>query len=95
MSIYEEPRKILEFIGCKIVEMKFNRENSFCCGGGGGVQSNYSELANSIAKERIEQALETKAEFLVTACPLCYYHLKRNSKGIQVFEISQILVQCI
>jgi heterodisulfide reductase subunit D len=95
MSIYEEPRKILEFIGCKIVEMKFNRQNSFCCGGGGGVQSNYSELANSIAKERIQQALETKAEILVTACPLCYYHLKRNSQEIQVFELSQLLVQCI
>jgi len=95
MSIYEEPRKILEFLGCKIVEMKFNRKNSFCCGGGGGVQSNYSELANSIAKERIQQALETKAEILVTTCPLCYYHLKRNSEEIQVFELSQLLVQCI
>ena len=95
MGIYEEPRKILEFIGCKIVEMKFNRKNSFCCGGGGGVQSNYSELANSIAKERIQQALETKAEILVTTCPLCYYHLKRNSQEIQVFELSQLLVQCI
>jgi Fe-S oxidoreductase len=95
MSIYEEPRKILEFVGCKIVEMKFNRKNSFCCGGGGGVQSNYSELANYIAKERIQQALETKAEILVTTCPLCYYHLKRNSEEIQVFELSQLLVQCI
>jgi Fe-S oxidoreductase len=60
-----------------------------------GVQSNYPELANSIAKERIEQALQTKAEFLVTICPLCYYHLGRNSKEIHVFEISQLLVKCI
>ena len=95
MGIYEEPRKILEFVGCKIVEMKFNRESSFCCGAGGGVQSNYLELANSIAKERVEQALETKAEILVTSCPLCYYHLRRNSKEIQVVEISQVLIQCI
>jgi Fe-S oxidoreductase len=65
------------------------------CGGGGGVQSNYSELANSIAKERIQQALETKAEILVTTCPLYYYHLVRNSQEIQVFELSQLLVQCI
>jgi Fe-S oxidoreductase len=95
MSIYEEPRKILEFMGCKVVEMKFNRRNSLCCGGGGGTQFNYPELANSIAKERIEQALEVKAEFLITICPLCYYHLGRNSKEIHVFEISQLLVKCI
>ncbi len=95
LKIFEEPRKILEFIGCSIVEMKFSRESSFCCGGGGGVQSNYPELADKIAKERIEHAIETRADALVTSCPLCYYHLKKNSREIKVFEISQLLVKCI
>ena len=30
------PRRILELLGCTLVEMPRNRDNSFCCGAGGG-----------------------------------------------------------
>jgi Fe-S oxidoreductase len=33
---YENPRRILELLGCTLVEMPRNRDNSFCCGAGGG-----------------------------------------------------------
>ncbi|MEM7825326.1 MAG: (Fe-S)-binding protein [Candidatus Aenigmatarchaeota archaeon] len=91
-KIYEEPREILKFLGFKIAEMEFSREKSFCCGGGGGVVGNYPELAEEIAKDRIKQANETKAKVLVTACPLCYFHLKKVANGIEVKEISEFFV---
>lgn len=95
-GIYEEPRKILEAIGLRIYEMRFNRNEALCCGGGAGVQSNYPELANRIAKERIEEAVETGAKFLITTCPLCFLHLKRNSAGrIKVYEFSEFLSACL
>jgi Fe-S oxidoreductase len=33
---YEAPREILARLGCTLVEMPRNRDNSFCCGAGGG-----------------------------------------------------------
>ncbi len=33
---YEAPREVLKLLGCEIVEMGRTRDNSFCCGAGGG-----------------------------------------------------------
>jgi Fe-S oxidoreductase len=91
-GIYEEPRKIIEALGYDLIEMKFAREKSFCCGGGGGVKSNYPLLAEEMAKERVKQAEETNAEILITACPLCYFCLKEASKKMKVIEISDLII---
>jgi len=88
-GIYEEPRDILKKSG-NLKEMKLTKNYSFCCGGGSGVKSNQPELANSIAKERVGMAKETKAKILCTSCPMCYLHLKENSKDIEVMELSQL-----
>ena len=88
-KIYEEPREIIKKSG-DLKEMKLTKNYSFCCGGGGGVKSNHQELSNSIAKERIQMAKETKAECLVTSCPMCYLNLKENSTELNVKEISQL-----
>jgi len=91
MGVYDEPRQVIESLGYQIKEMELNRLDSFCCGGGGGVKANEPELANQIAKDRLQQAKKTGAEILVTSCPLCYLHLKENAKDIEVKEISQLL----
>lgn len=33
---FDAPREILNLLGCELVEMARNRDNSFCCGAGGG-----------------------------------------------------------
>ncbi|MFA6227952.1 MAG: (Fe-S)-binding protein [Patescibacteria group bacterium] len=91
--IYEEPRELLRAIGVDLQEMALNREYAFCCGAGGGVQSNHKELAEKIATERVSQAVATTAEYLVTPCPMCAYNL-RNGTGdkIKVVEFSEALL---
>ncbi|MBN1923133.1 MAG: (Fe-S)-binding protein [Nanoarchaeota archaeon] len=94
-GIYEEPRVILETLGFKIEEMSNHHENSLCCGAGAGLQNNYKEVADKITRMRLEQAGSTKAKMLVTACPMCYHQLKKNSKGLKIAEISEVLLNGI
>jgi heterodisulfide reductase subunit D len=94
MGVYDEPREIIKSLGYEIKEMDLNKNQNFCCGGGGGVQSNETDLANKIAKDRIAMAKKTGAKILVTPCPLCYLHLKKNAEGedIEVKELSHLMV---
>jgi Fe-S oxidoreductase len=95
-GVYEEPREILKTLGYKLVEMKFNKENSWCCGGGGGLKSNYPELAEEIVNERIKHAKEVKANMIVTSCPMCFSCFDQTGKGkIKAVEISTLLVDRI
>lgn len=90
MGVYNEPREIIKSFGYEIREMNLNRVDSFCCGGGGGVKVNESELANQIARDRLKQAEQTGAKCLITTCPLCYLHFKENSQELEIKEISQL-----
>ena len=76
MNLYDIPREIIKKIpGIELVEMKRNRQNAWCCGAGGGVKSQFPELALKISKERIKEAIETRAEILLTSCPFCVGNL--------------------
>ena len=94
-GIYEEPREILKALGYELVEMKFNRENAWCCGGGGGLRSNYPELSQEIAKERVKHAREVKADMIVNSCPMCYSCLSDVNKKVKSVELSSIIVDKI
>ena len=86
-KIYDEPREILERLGFEVIEMRNNRENALCCGGGAGLKTNNPELANKIAMKRIEQAKSININKIITTCPLCFAHLGENS-DIEIIEFS-------
>jgi len=70
--LFDEPREILAAIpGVRLVEMPNCRDESRCCGAGGGVKANYPQMAAAIARDRVEEAVATGAETLVTMCPFC------------------------
>ncbi|MFW9947814.1 MAG: (Fe-S)-binding protein [Candidatus Odinarchaeota archaeon] len=72
--LYEEPRELLKKIA-NLIEMKTIKENTNCCGAGGGVKKGFPNLALEIAKSRIKEAEETRADYLVSICPFCYRNL--------------------
>ncbi len=71
-GIYDPPRNVLRALpGIELCEMERIREYSWCCGSGGGVLEAFPEFATATARERLEEALSTGAEALVTSCPWC------------------------
>ncbi|MDI9645424.1 MAG: (Fe-S)-binding protein [Archaeoglobales archaeon] len=94
-KVYEEPREVIKAIGAELIEMDRNRGESFCCGSGGGVKSQFKDLAGAIGKNRIQEAKETGAEYLISCCPFCKYHLKQMAEesgvNIKVADLVEIV----
>ncbi len=89
-GIYDEPRNILKAIGFEVVELHNNRENSACCGAGGGLKTNQPDLSSKIACNVLDNV---KTKKLVTPCPMCYAHFRENApKGLEVMEFSEVLL---
>ncbi|MBN1190827.1 MAG: (Fe-S)-binding protein [Dehalococcoidales bacterium] len=97
---YEPPRRVLKSIpGITLAEMQRIREYSWCCGSGGGVKENNPEYAAWTAGERLEEARDTAAGILVTACPGCLKNfrdaLKGSSLKIEVCDVVELLEKSI
>lgn len=97
-DIFEQPRDVLKSTGTQIVEMNRNHSRSFCCGAGGGHMWLEEKEGSRINNMRAQQALDTKAEALVTACPFCLTMLSdgiaAQDKQIPVKDMAEILLDC-
>jgi Fe-S oxidoreductase len=88
-DIYQPPRQIIRSIpDVTMVEMERNRERSFCCGGGGGHMWLEERIGRRINELRTEQAIKTKAQIVVTACPFC---LQMFDDGIKAKAVEEQL----
>jgi Fe-S oxidoreductase len=95
-GIFDAPREVLKSIS-ELVEMESHRENSFCCGGGGGRIWMETPKGERFSDLRVKQAVETGAEVLVTACPYCITNFTDSSLGqnIEVKDITEIVQEVI
>ncbi len=98
LGIYEAPRTILNKISV-LEEMKTTRETAMCCGAGGGVRKGFPELSIEMAKNRIKDAEETGASYLVSTCPFCYRNLSDAiaflESGIQMVDLTELILKAL
>ena len=91
-EIYEAPRKILAAIpGIKVVEMAHCRSESLCCGAGGGRMWMEEEPSQRVSGLRMKDALATKADMVITACPFCMQMFEDAGKGLDLEKPMEVL----
>jgi Fe-S oxidoreductase len=105
-QVFDEPRKLIQRIpGIELVEMENTRADSDCCGMGGGRMWTETPKglvsSQTIAERRIQQALDTGADILLTACPFCNISLNDAVKSLnkedhlKVIDITELIVSSI
>ena len=101
-GVYDEPRNVLKKIpGLELVEMANSREDSLCCGMGGGRIWMETAKEERFSNLRLEQAISVGAEVLVTSCPYCITQFEdsrlslKNSEAIQIKDITEILQEVL
>jgi len=98
MGLYDAPRDLLTKIS-KMTEMKTNRVGAMCCGAGGGVKKGFPELSMEMAKNRVKEAEETSAEYLVSTCPFCWRNLsdaiESSGSNMKMIDLVELLLESI
>lgn len=101
--VFDAPRQVLAAIGVQLHEMPRNRDNSFCCGAGGGrIWMKEPPGARRPSEQRIDEALGTgDLDFFVVACPkdVTMYEDAIKTTGhqhdIQLREISELVLEAV
>ena len=101
-EVYEAPREILNAIpGVELVEMEHHGKDSLCCGGGGGGAWLDRPKGERLGDMRVEEALKTGADTIVTACPFCVQMLEASILGmnmdnrLRVKTVSEVLLEAM
>lgn len=100
--ITEEPRELLKAFCKNYVEMTPNREENYCCGGGGGTVSidEIRKYRTSVAGLRkAQQIRDTGADYVVAPCANCKKQLKEliedNKLDCQLVGLHDLILKAI
>ena len=101
-DIYAEPRSIIRSLNPDLAEMKRHKSFALCCGAGGAQMFKEAEKGDKeVFIERTEEALETGASVIATACPFCMTMLtdglkyKNKEEDIKNFDIAELVVKAM
>lgn len=95
---YNAPREVIGKVTNNFIEMKRNKSFALCCGAGGGQMFKEAEKGNKeVFLERTEDALETGADVVATACPYCMVMItdglkyKNKSDEVKNYDIAELV----
>jgi L-lactate dehydrogenase complex protein LldE len=92
-NIKKEPRQLLSKVkGLELVEMQ---DVETCCGFGGTFAVKFEPISIAMADQKITNATDTKAEYLISTDMSCLMHIdgrnKHNNAGLKVMHLADVL----
>jgi Fe-S oxidoreductase len=100
-GVVEPQRELLRAAALDFREMTPNREQNFCCGGGGGMlaMTEYARRRVEAGRIKAEQIRATGAKVVATPCHNCIDQLMDLNKayklGVEIKTVSEILANAI
>jgi Fe-S oxidoreductase len=100
---YDAPREILRALGCTLVEMPRNRDNSFCCGAGGGrIWIPDAPGQERPSENRIREAVGLgELHYFVVSCPkdVTMYEdaikTTGNAERLELRELTELIEEAL
>ncbi|MEO0050821.1 MAG: heterodisulfide reductase-related iron-sulfur binding cluster [candidate division WOR-3 bacterium] len=97
LGIYDEPRRLIKGLnGIELREMAHNQNQALCCGGASWLECGVA--VKLLQERRLNEAKETGADTLVTACSKCEIHLscalsRGEKRGLKIANIIDLLYE--
>ena len=92
-GVKREPRVLLEKV--KGLEVREMNDTETCCGFGGTFAVKYEPIAVGMAEQKVENALTTGAEYLISTDMSCLMHMdgyiKKQHKNLKVMHLADVL----
>jgi Fe-S oxidoreductase len=92
-GVYNEPKDVLKHVS-RLEKIKFEDDNSLCCGGSLANMKIGSQKRNQIAKNAASELTKTNPDILATACPLCKKTFS-SATQTRVADISEIVAEAL
>ncbi|HEY0406280.1 MAG TPA: heterodisulfide reductase-related iron-sulfur binding cluster [Pyrinomonadaceae bacterium] len=97
-GVYDAPRELVQIsTRSRSLEMERSRNQSFCCGGGGGMSFVDEPADKRVNQERAREAIETGADVLAVGCPFCMtmmedgINARKGERDVRVLDVAELL----
>lgn len=99
-GVIEEPRYVIRHLTDDFVELRPNREDNWCCGGGGGlVAMGEKDFRMKSSRVKADQVKASGAAILCTACENCHSQLSDLNEhyglGMKVEFLSNLVANAL
>jgi Fe-S oxidoreductase/nitrate reductase gamma subunit len=98
-EVYEAPRRVLQALGCRLVEMPRHRDRALCCGAGGGrIWMEEGQVKERPSESRVREAAALGGvEYFVVACPkdLTMYRDAVKTAGLEGRFVVKDLIELV
>lgn len=93
-KVFDAPRDVINSLGAELVEMSRHGAEACCCGSGAGVKAAYKDMALNIGVGRVEEAVETGAELIISPCPFCVLNLNQAAEkaGLKIKTVDLVQI---